>query len=64
MEHFSVEVPTPMYWRRQVKCQDACPVHTDSRGYVRAIAQGRADKDKSQEREKRIAVGRLGVPGD
>src|SRR5512137_2253311 len=28
------------YWRRQIKCQYACPVHTDARGYVRAIAQG------------------------
>lgn len=28
------------YWRRQIRCQDACPVHTDARGYVRAIAEG------------------------
>ena len=28
------------YWRAQIKCQDACPVHTDARGYVRAIADG------------------------
>ena len=28
------------YWRSQIKCQDACPVHTDARGYVRAIADG------------------------
>lgn len=35
-----VEVPDAGYWRRQVKCQQACPVHTDARGYVRAIAQG------------------------
>ncbi len=26
------------YWREQIKCQYACPVHTDARGYVRAIA--------------------------
>ena len=38
---YSVEVPTADYWRRQIKCQDACPVHTDARGYVRAIADGR-----------------------
>jgi len=28
------------YWREQIKCQHACPVHTDARGYVRAIAAG------------------------
>ncbi len=38
---YQVEVPTPEYWRRQIKCQEACPVHTDARGYVRAIAEGR-----------------------
>ena len=31
------------YWRKQIKCQEACPVHTDARGYVRAIAEGRFD---------------------
>lgn len=29
------------YWTRMVKCQDACPVHTDACGYVTAIAEGR-----------------------
>jgi NADPH-dependent glutamate synthase beta subunit-like oxidoreductase len=28
------------YWREQIKCQYACPVRTDARGYVRAIADG------------------------
>jgi hypothetical protein len=37
---FKVEVPDFAYWRRQIKCQDACPVHTDARGYVAAIADG------------------------
>ncbi len=41
MQRIQVEVPTPEYWQRQVKCQDACPVHTDARGYVREIAAGR-----------------------
>ena len=36
-----VEVPSSDYWQRQIKCQNACPVHTDARGYVRAIAEGR-----------------------
>ncbi len=41
MDRISVEVPSDDYWRRQIKCQEACPVHTDARGYVRAIADGR-----------------------
>ena len=32
------------YWMKMVKCQDACPVHTDACGYVNAIAEGR-DED-------------------
>ena len=35
-----VDIPDTDYWKRQIKCQDACPVHTDARGYVRAIAEG------------------------
>ena len=37
---FTAIVPNEEYWRRQIKCQYACPVHTDARGYVRAIAAG------------------------
>jgi NADPH-dependent glutamate synthase beta subunit-like oxidoreductase len=37
---YHVELADSAYWRRQVRCQDACPVHTDARGYVRAIAEG------------------------
>ena len=37
---FTATVPNEEYWRRQIKCQYACPVHTDARGYVRAIANG------------------------
>jgi NADPH-dependent glutamate synthase beta subunit-like oxidoreductase/ferredoxin len=37
---YHVEIPDVGYWRRQIKCQEACPVHTDARGYVRAIAAG------------------------
>lgn len=29
------------YWVEMVKCQDACPVHTNACGYVNAIAEGR-----------------------
>ena len=37
---YRVRVADEAYWREQVKCQFACPVHTDARGYVRAIAEG------------------------
>ena len=36
-----VEVPPADHQRGLVSCQVACPVHTDARGYVRAIAEGR-----------------------
>lgn len=36
-----VAVPHADYHRELVSCQVACPVHTDARGYVRAIAEGR-----------------------
>jgi len=39
-----VEVPGPGHHRALVSCQVACPVHTDARGYVRAIAAGRVDE--------------------
>ena len=37
---YQVRVADHEYWREQIKCQHACPVHTDARGYVRAIAAG------------------------
>jgi NADPH-dependent glutamate synthase beta subunit-like oxidoreductase len=37
---YRVHVADSAYWREQIKCQYACPVHTDARGYVRAIAAG------------------------
>jgi len=37
---YRVRVADADYWREQIKCQHACPVHTDARGYVRAIADG------------------------
>jgi len=35
---FDIQLPDREYWRQQIKCQYACPVRTDARGYVRAIA--------------------------
>src|SRR5690242_9786216 len=37
---YQVRIADQAYWREQIKCQYACPVHTDARGYVRAIAEG------------------------
>jgi NADPH-dependent glutamate synthase beta subunit-like oxidoreductase len=37
---YQVRIADQGYWREQIKCQDACPVHTDARGYIRAIAEG------------------------
>src|SRR5262245_66682089 len=40
----AVQVPGDGYHRDLVSCQRACPVHTDARGYVRAIAEGRFEE--------------------
>jgi len=37
---FRVKVPSTDDWREMVKCQAACPVLTDARGYVTALARG------------------------
>src|SRR5574342_1285239 len=42
---FHVAIPDYASWRRQIKCQAACPVHTDARGYVSAI--GDRDPEKA-----------------
>jgi NADPH-dependent glutamate synthase beta subunit-like oxidoreductase len=39
-----VEVPGEGYHRKLISCQVACPVHTDARGYVRAIAAGNVEE--------------------
>ena len=36
-----VSIPGERYQQELISCQVACPVHTDARGYVRAIAEGR-----------------------
>ncbi len=41
---YRVALPDETYWRSQIKCQYACPVHTDARGYVRAIADGEYER--------------------
>ena len=37
---YRVTIPDLVFYQRTVACQFACPVHTDARGYVTAIAQG------------------------
>ena len=39
-----VSIPGDLYQQEQISCQVACPVHTDARGYVRAIAEGRFEE--------------------
>jgi hypothetical protein len=36
-----VSIPSEQYQQEQISCQVACPMHTDARGYVRAIAEGK-----------------------
>ncbi len=37
---YRVSIPTTEHWRRMIKCQYACPVNTDARAYVTAVARG------------------------
>ncbi|MFN0104723.1 MAG: FAD-dependent oxidoreductase [Bryobacteraceae bacterium] len=41
MQPLKVQVPGEGYHTGLISCQMACPVRTDARGYVRAIAEGR-----------------------
>ena len=40
LPRFNVEIPDVDYYRSNVDCAAACPVETDARGYVTAIARG------------------------
>ncbi len=40
---YRVSIADTDHWRAMVKCQHACPVYTDSRGYVTAIARGQLE---------------------
>ena len=44
MQTLRIHVPETDYHKGLISCQVACPVHTDARGYVRAIADGRFDE--------------------
>jgi len=41
---YPVVAPDDRYWQQNINCQNACPVGTDARGYVRAIARGDYDQ--------------------
>jgi formate dehydrogenase beta subunit len=41
---YRVEIPHDDFYRELIKCQSACPVRTDARGYVRAVAEGRFEE--------------------
>ena len=43
-ELLRVDTPGERYHRELISCQVACPVHTDARGYVRAVAEGRFEE--------------------
>jgi NADPH-dependent glutamate synthase beta subunit-like oxidoreductase len=43
-ESLRVDIPGDGYHQGLISCQVACPVHTDARGYVRAIAEGRFEE--------------------
>lgn len=43
-ESILIEVPAENHHQNLISCQVACPVHTDARGYVRAIAEGRFEE--------------------
>lgn len=44
MATLKIHVPDVKYHQNLISCQVACPVHTDARGYVRAIAEGRFEE--------------------
>ena len=44
MTPIKVQLPEPDHHKNLISCQVACPVHTDARGYIRAIAEGRFEE--------------------
>src|SRR5512141_2342745 len=41
---YRVSVPDLSFYQASIPCQFACPVRTDARGYVTAIAQGQYER--------------------
>lgn len=44
MPYLKVQVPDEDYHKNLISCQAACPVNTDARGYIRAVAEGRFEE--------------------
>ncbi|HSB10115.1 MAG TPA: FAD-dependent oxidoreductase [Blastocatellia bacterium] len=44
MTPLKVQIPGDGYHQSLISCQVACPVHTDARGYVRAVAAGQFEQ--------------------
>ena len=40
---YNIKIADTQYWRDMVKCQAACPVNTDARAYVTAMARGEVE---------------------
>jgi hypothetical protein len=58
---YDVELPDIAYYQRGIKCQAACPVRTDARAYIMAIAAG-GDKRAYRFQFAGRAVGRTFFP--
>ncbi|MBT3321526.1 MAG: FAD-dependent oxidoreductase [Anaerolineae bacterium] len=50
-DQYKVKVPTTDTYREMVKCQAACPVQTDARGYIMAVAAGDLERGYQISRE-------------
>ena len=50
-DQYKVKVPTTDTYREMVKCQAACPVNTDARGYIMAVSAGDLERGYQIARE-------------
>jgi NADPH-dependent glutamate synthase beta subunit-like oxidoreductase len=44
LSYFRVSIPDLGFYQQNVACQSACPVRTDGRAYVNAIARGEYER--------------------
>ncbi|MBI4319736.1 MAG: FAD-dependent oxidoreductase [Chloroflexi bacterium] len=54
MKNIQVKIPDIEWFRENIPCQNACPVHTDVSGYVGLIAQGRFDEAYALNRQANL----------
>ncbi len=50
-QKYKISVVDVDYYKAQIECQAACPVHTDARGYVLSVASGDYQKGYVQARQ-------------